>query len=166
MIHILKTFPNSCFLFHGSPQHCCPNLKLLHLGWCKGVSDKSIPDLKKLRRLKDLDLSLTSVTEESCKHLANIFELEKLDLSATGIGNDGIQDLVAQDPKRLVRLRLQVLKLSFNAQMTEESLSLLATHMPSLERLDIRYCDLEKNDFKELFRDLERNSTKIEGGGG
>jgi Ran GTPase-activating protein (RanGAP) involved in mRNA processing and transport len=97
--------------------------------------------------------------------LANVFELEKLDLSATGIGNEGIRDLLAQDPKRLVRLKLQDLKLSFNSNMTDESLSLLATHMPSLKTLDIRYCEIEKNDFKEIFRQLTRNGTKVEGGG-
>lgn len=103
------------------------------------------------------------MTEEGCSSLASILELEKLDLSATGIGNDGILDLCA--PKQIVRMKLVELKLAFNAQMTEEALVTLATHMPSLELLDIRHTDIEKQDFKEIFRDVEKNGTKIVGGG-
>jgi len=108
---------------------------------------------------------LTSITEDGCKDLANVYELEKLDLSATGLSDKGMKDLIAEDPKRLARLRLQDLKVGFNSAMTEESLSLLATHVPSLKTLDIRYCELDKNEAKEAFRLLQRNGTTVTGGG-
>lgn len=130
------------------------------------MSDKCLPELKNLRRLKNLDLSLTSISEMACRDLANIHELQTLDLSATGMGNQGIHDLLAQDPKRLTRLQLTDLRLPFNAAMTEESLALLATHMPSLKTLDIRHCDLDKNDAKETFRMLTQNGTEVTGAAG
>ena len=49
--------------------------------------------------------------------------------------------------------------------MTEKSLDLLATHMPSLKTLDIRHCDLEKNDNKETFLQFKENGTEVTGGG-
>jgi hypothetical protein len=145
--------------------NCCPQLQSLHLGWCKGVTDKCLSELKNLRRLKDLDLSLTSISEKACRDLANIHELESLDLSATGIGNQGIQDLLVEDPRRLTRLQLVHLKLPFNAAMTGKSLALLATQMPSLKTLDIRHCDLDKNDSKETFLQFKENGTEVMGGG-
>lgn len=146
-------------------QQCCPQLKSLHLGWCKDVTNKCLPELQNLRRLKDLDLSLTSITEEGCKHLSKIYELEKLDLTATGLGDEGMKDLLAEDSKRLVRLRLQDLKVGFNSDMTEKSMALLATHMSSLKTLDIRYCEIDKNEAKDSFQVLKRNGTEITGGG-
>jgi Ran GTPase-activating protein (RanGAP) involved in mRNA processing and transport len=96
--------------------------------------------------------------------LANIQELQKLDLSATGIGNAGIRYLVGLKEKRARPLKLQDLSLRFNEELTEESLSLLAARMPTLEALDIRHCQLDKNDAKETFRLLKQNGTKVEGG--
>lgn len=123
-----------------------------------------MPTLKCLRRLKELDLSLTSVTEDGCRELAKIYELRKLDLSATRIGDAGIRDLIGGEVKRARRLELQDLRVRFNDDMTEESLSLLAAHMPTLKTLDIRHCQLDKNNAKETFRLLRQNGTKVEGG--
>lgn len=110
-------------------------------------------------------MSLTSISEKACRDLANIHELESLDLSATGIGNQGIQDLLVEDPRRLTCLQLVHLKIPFNAAMTGKSLALLATHMPSLKTLDIRHCDLDKNDNKETFLQFKENGTEVTGGG-
>ena len=119
--------------------------------------------MKDLGRLKNLDLSLTSITEKGCRDLATIHKLQTLDLSATGLGDEGIQNLLTRG--KFTRLQLEELRLRFNSDMTEQSLSLLATHMTCLKILDIRHCEVNKNDAKATFLQLQRNGTVVEGGG-
>ena len=85
-------------------------------------------------------------------------------MSATRIGDAGIRDLVGGEGKTARRLELEDLRVRFNDDMTEESLSLLAAHMPTLKTLDICHCQFDKNNAKESFRLLRQNGTKVEGG--
>lgn len=153
----------------------CPDLTCLQLDWCRGVTDQSCQALTRLLRLTDLGLFLTSITSAGCQHLAKLSKLQKLDISATRMSIESSSSLTEGDSQQeesagtcLDSLfpdrhesSLRELRIRFHKSLTEEILVRIAYHAPHLELLDIRYCDLSRDEAKEAFRTLQRRGVQI-----
>lgn len=112
--------------------HACHNLERLDLAWRKSLID--VTALRNMTKLTILDLSLTCVTAESCRELANMTQLEELNLSATDIGHAGIVNLIPKDK----RSNIQKLRLRFVRGVTEDTIYHLVEYAPKLRLLNIQ----------------------------
>ncbi|KAL3936592.1 MAG: hypothetical protein SGBAC_008122 [Bacillariaceae sp.] len=124
----------------------CPNMKCLKLGWCKNLTDKGVESISKLGRLRELDLSLTGITVESCYILLETLgpHLEVLDLSATPI----FEVFDSKDPSGWITFsklrKLTTLKLQFCEQL---SATFVVDHIvqnaASLKSIDVKHSGQE-----------------------
>ncbi len=128
------------------------------MAWCRGITDAGVEHLSKLRDIVDLDLQLTSVTDESCKFLASFTKLEKLELSACDIGDIGLINLL---PDKSIS-NLKQLNLRFNVNLNETSLKRLLTRTPNLEVLNLECCEIERTSLRGVFLRLQRRGVKIQ----
>mmetsp|Transcript_8149 Transcript_8149/g.11667 ORF Transcript_8149/g.11667 Transcript_8149/m.11667 type:complete len:262 (-) Transcript_8149:120-905(-) len=169
-------------------SNSCPNLKWLRLGFCSGVTNFSIKSLGRLRFLNTLDLSLCTISSESCETLSTMETLKSLDISATRVGDAGIRNLfqvtsespnsvAASDlaayatspssnnrPNKHIKYesRLEVLRMQFNNDFSADTLRLIVSRAPMLKKLDLSHCTgLQKDESKASLRALKRNGTVI-----
>ena len=133
----------------------CENLERLNLAWRKTFTDASV--LTYMKRLKVLDVSLTSITSEGCKHLAKLSLLEELDLSATDIGNDGILNLIPKDKSS----NIQILRIRFVRDLTQQTLLYLEENAPNLRLLDITSSGLHRENSIVAFRLLKLRGVTV-----
>lgn len=115
------------------------------MGWCSKVDDTVISSLTNLKKLEELDLSLTNVTSKACSSLS-ILNLKRVDLSATNITTVGIKELVTPTITfagitKGVTCKLEELKLRHVSSLDRKALRQLALHTKDLQFLDISYCD-------------------------
>ncbi|CAJ1963709.1 unnamed protein product [Cylindrotheca closterium] len=123
----------------------CPKLKCLKLGWCKNVTDNGIGSISKLKRLTELDLSLTSITIKSCYNLLEILgpNLEVLDLSATSIFQlDESRDSAEWITFSKVQ-NLSTLKLQFCEQLSAALIEHIVQNAASLKSFDVKHSGAE-----------------------
>jgi len=170
-------------------SNSCPNLTWLRLGFCSGVTDASIQSLGRLRCLNTLDLSLCTISSESCETLSTMTTLKSLDVSATRVGDVGIRKLfgvtsksptsviapsdlsasVVVSPSRtnnkdtpMRESRLEILRMQFNYDFSADTLRLIVNRAPMLRKLDLSHCTgLDKDESKPSLRALKRNGTVI-----
>lgn len=123
----------------------CPKLKCLKLGWCKNLTDEGIRAISKLRRLTELDVSLTGITVNSCHILLETLgpNLEVLDLSATAI----FQLFDFKDTSGWITFsnmqKLSTLKLQFCEELSAASLEHIVQNAVSLKSIDVRHSGIE-----------------------
>lgn len=112
---------------------CCPLLQRLRLGFCHNVSDNSAQCLRRLRNVKELDLSMTCVSEQTCLSLAKMESLSRLNLDASKVNDKGIQNLL--NTLSLKQLNIRSIDLSL------QTLRLLTKRAPALEtNLELSTC--------------------------
>ena len=110
----------------------CHNLERLDLAWRKSLID--VTALRTMTKLTILDVSLTCLTAESCRELANMTQLQELNLSATDIGHAGIVNLISKNKSS----NIQILRLRFVKGLTEDTIYHLVEYAPKLRLLDIQ----------------------------
>lgn len=162
----------------------CPNLRTLLLGWCSRVSDDSIDSLRKLQNLRQLDVSLSSISNAACLSLSKMPWLLELDISATRVQDEGVRTLVSGklDPpsplhstvleedyrilqqQNIHRCELETLNLRFIKGISVGTLGLMAHHAHRLKTLDLSHCGdviYEIAGAKKLIREMKQNGTVI-----
>lgn len=154
--------------------HCCPQLKILKLSMCRGITDRFIESIPKLcPRLEILDVSMCSITTKGCRSLFYAQALREVDISAcpglnghaiqglitgeTIDDNDGSNDVNCLDAPEVQRKRDSVSRLvSISAQymsdMDSSTLELIAVHAPQLRRLDLRQNQVSSNTDLSLLK--------------
>ncbi|KAI8099049.1 uncharacterized protein BX664DRAFT_377174 [Halteromyces radiatus] len=119
----------------------CSNIQALYLKDCRGLSTPSISFfLQRVTRLTLLDLSGLETVKNSTLQIIgqSLPLLEKLNLSwCRNITGQGIQQLVDNGGKCH---SLQVLKLNGCAMMDEDTMRILAYHLPRLRQLSLASC--------------------------
>lgn len=78
-----------------------PSLRDLNLSECTNIDDRGVDDLLRLKHLRNLNMSFTSISSESLQTLAKM-HLERLDLSGTNISRTEIDDFRLQNPNCVV----------------------------------------------------------------
>ena len=92
------------------------------------VNDDGLVHLQALKKLRELDLSATSVMSAGMVHLTALPNLETLHLSVVGVGDEGLKTL-ATIPS------LKVLDLVHNHNVTLDGIRELRAARPDLEVL-------------------------------
>jgi hypothetical protein len=81
------------------------HVEVLRLGGSRGVTDAGLRHLRRLSRLRHLDLSLTGITDEGLEVLRALPELQTVSLAWTRVTDDGIAHLSGSP--RLQNVNLQ-----------------------------------------------------------
>jgi hypothetical protein len=133
----------------------CQNVERLNLAWRKGFADATM--LENMTRLKALDVSLTTLTAEGCRPLANMCNLVELDLSATDISHEGILRVFPPNKSS----NIEELRLRFVEGITSKTLVYLEEHAPKLKLLDITSSGIDQEDSKLAIRALQLKGITI-----
>ena len=132
-----------------------------------------------LPSLEELDLSLTSVSEESCAQLRQMRSLRKLDLSACPIGTEGWQQLFpsyhaddnnTQPPSALtlsslpsssLSSSLEEIVLRFQTSLDARWVTAIGDSAQQLKKLDIGGCGITRQKGRKAIRKLERRGVHV-----
>jgi len=150
-----------------------PNLELLHLGTASGSLDfqfnnETLQDIEaSLKRLTELKVWRTSVTDEGLIGLASLSQLRALDFGGSNLSDAALSIITSQHPQ-LERLELHgslitgetlghlsslesftTLKLSSCERMTDEGFAQIA-QLSSLEKLDVTTTSFADRHVKSL----------------
>ena len=101
------------------------------MGWCQRVSDISTVPLSKLKHIEHLDLSLTSISSESCFHLSQLSTLKSLRLDATNICRRGLESLFTARKMILPKINSD----------SDDTMMKWNAHFRNLETLSLRFLD-------------------------
>jgi N-acyl-D-amino-acid deacylase len=104
-----------------------PDVEVLSFAGCS-IRDESIARIAGLKRLRDLDLSYTDITDAGVGRLGVLTDLQRLDLTATEIGDEGLKHLAGLT-------RLQHLRLNYG-RFTDKGVAALAG-LRSLSTLEV-----------------------------
>lgn len=108
----------------------CPNLELLNLKYCEGLSTETFSAIGGLNRLKTLDLEGTRIGDAELTHLHGLIQLEELNLTnCYPVTDRGIAALL--ELKKLRKLHLRGCR-----GVTTNSLQVLVS-MPELEFVNL-----------------------------
>jgi Leucine-rich repeat (LRR) protein len=81
-----------------------PELRSLHIVYCKGLTDGGLETVGLLTNLRRLDLRGTGITDRGLAYLSGLVELRELSLSHTAISDSGLSDLEALTNLEYLRL--------------------------------------------------------------
>jgi Leucine-rich repeat (LRR) protein len=117
----------------------CPGLELLHLAFCRSITDAAIASLVQCRALKELNLSYNSqLTDAAFTGLSEGCwpEMETLDLEGLRLLSDTGFSSLARACSSLVEVHCKA------TNMTDEAVWMLCQLCPSILKLDIGDCSV------------------------
>ncbi|XP_054420324.1 F-box and leucine-rich repeat protein 13 [Pteronotus mesoamericanus] len=124
---------------------CCPNLNYLNLRNCESVTDAGVEYIINIFSLISLDLSGTSISNESLMILSRHKKLKELSLSECHkITDAGIQAFCKGS------LILEHLDVSYCSQLSDEFIRVLAYYCLNLTSLSIAGCPKITNSAMEI----------------
>lgn len=143
-------------------QRSCPNLKCLRLAWCSRITDQGVVrNLKALSHLRELDLSLTGISNKSCSVLLKLKTLEVMDLSATRITGEGATTIFSTGPCSFTNLTIR-----FIQTMDQAILEHILATCPRLHFLDVTHCGIDQQRIQinqELIKIIQQRNLRIQG---
>jgi hypothetical protein len=102
-----------------------PDLTSLHILNCPSVTDAGLQSLKRLAKLRRLDLRGTSITDQGLPNISTLTELRELALSHTSVSDNGLTHL-----ERLKNLEWLALS---NTAVTSDGVKRLKQHLPKCQ---------------------------------
>jgi Leucine-rich repeat (LRR) protein len=118
----------------------CPDLQVLDLNNCKGVTDRGLAELGGLTNLQRLDLSLTRIGDSSTA-LGKLLALKQINLYGTNVGDATVQQLKGMDQLEEANLA--------KTKVTDSAMASLGA-IKSLRRLSIYSTSVTDNAARPL----------------
>lgn len=106
-----------------------PNIRLLVLGRCEGISDKALEAVATIPNLTSVDLTNSTITDDGLKALSQCTSLNSISLEATRISDEGLKNLTSWPALRGINLT--------QCAVSGESLRLIMKRWPGLAFLEI-----------------------------
>lgn len=137
-----------------------PQLELLKLNECRGLTDSALEHLAGMSKLITLDLGRTGISDAALQHLAGLSSLRTLDLQACEVSDEGLAQL------RNLRLRRLGLR---GTQVRDAGLQYLS-RMERLAQLDLGETRVSDTGLEHLtglmwLRVLWLDGTQVKGEG-
>ncbi|XP_072976443.1 F-box/LRR-repeat protein 3-like [Typha angustifolia] len=138
----------------------CSNLRLLCLKWCLGVTDLGVGLVAvKCRKLQCLDISYTTITQNSLPAILQLPYLEDLALA----GCLGIDDKALKSVKQGCK-SLEILDMSNCQHVTHVGLSYMLSRAPGLRQLTFAYhCSVSHSISNSIEKLSKLQTLKLDG---